>query len=324
MEPLYKTEYGQIYCGDCIQILRQFNDESINCCITSPPYWNLRNYNTGQWVGGNNNCKHKNKNNICQLCGAQYEDRQLGIEKDYNDYIKNLNEVFNQIQRVLRKDGSLWVVINDTYLRKNKSLALIPQRLMIELFNSGWIIRNNIIWQKTCPLPQSAKDRFTINYEYVIFCVKNKKYYFKTQYQPSSQTLQSVKKRIARGFKPEKYDKLGVFTKQNRLKYFTKVANGELNIDRLKRSVWLIPPAFSSEQHYAVFPTKLIETPLDACCPPDGIVIDPFFGTGTTAITAIKQGKRYIGVELNRKYCDIAYNNIMEFERNLQLELNMG
>jgi site-specific DNA-methyltransferase (adenine-specific) len=106
----------------------------------------------------------------------------LGIEKDYNDYIKNLNEVFNQIQRVLRKDGSLWVVINDTYLRKNKSLALIPQRLMIELFNSGWIIRNNIIWQKTCPLPQSAKDRFTINYEYVIFCVKNKKYYFKTQY----------------------------------------------------------------------------------------------------------------------------------------------
>jgi len=176
--------------GDSLTWLRQINDESVNTVITSPPYWALRDYKV---------------------------EGQVGLESSFQQYVARLIEIFDQVKRVLTKDGSCWVVLGDTYTGtgnkgewtdpkydqgrngqvvalnnkvegiKDKSLCQIPQRFAIAMIDRGWILRNDIIWHKRNCMPSSAKDRFTIDYEHVLFFVKSKKYYFKTQYEPYSE-----------------------------------------------------------------------------------------------------------------------------------------
>jgi len=354
-------KYNKIIQGDTLKVLKTLPDEIINCCVTSPPYWGLRNYNTTPQIwDGDENCKHEwnirkyskvtnynegfnqrwenspNKiqkqsemgkirnieEGFCSKCGAWRG--SLGLEPTFELYIKHLCDIFDEVKRVLRKDGTIWVNLGDSYsgsgngsndyrnqntknYRKgitlyqgqkpgktsisNKSLCLIPQRFAIEMVNRGWILRNTIIWHKPNCMPSSAKDRFTVDFEYLYFFSKSKKYYFEQQLE----NLGSICTRKRKS----------AFRQQNENDEDLITTNG-----RNKRTVWKIPTKPFPDAHFAVFPEALIETPIKAGCPKDGIVLDPFMGAGTTAKVALKQGKKYLGIELKQEYIDIANKRI--------------
>jgi site-specific DNA-methyltransferase (adenine-specific) len=188
------------------------------------------------------------------------------------------------------------------------------------MVNREWILRNVIIWHKPNCVPESVKDRFTTNFEYLFFFTKQKKYYFQQQFEPMKET--SIQ-RLNRGFNDVAKDSPKMSRKSKQLwanKYKSNTPRhrhgGDTDIDRYypqvnKRSVWTISLKPFHEAHFAVFPPDLIEIPIKAGCPIDGIVLDPFMGSGTTAIVAKKQGKNYIGIELNPEYIDISQKRIL-------------
>jgi site-specific DNA-methyltransferase (adenine-specific) len=284
---------NKIIQGDCLAVLKTLKSESIDCVITSPPYWALRDYG----VKG-----------------------QLGLEPTFQEYINKLCNIFDEIKRVLKKTGTCWVNLGDTYYgggrnrggdfknmsikqRSNrgtrdinattsfkwnheletKNLCQIPFRFSIEMVNRGWILRNVIIWHKPNCMPSSVKDRFTVDFEYIFFFVKNKKYWFEKQYEPH-------------------------LTQENR---------DFLNpLGRNKRSVWSIPTKPYKEAHFATFPPALVAIPIKAGCPRGGVLLDPFCGSGTTCAAAKKLGRNYIGIELNPNYIEMAERRIAK-ENNL-------
>lgn len=280
-------DLNKIYQGDSLEVLKTLPSESINCCVTSPPYWALRDYGV---------------------------EGQLGLEPNFNDYINKLCDIFDEVKRVLRKDGTLWVNIGDTYsgagsgqkdtgkcvyktndFRKNptktnlqdKSLCNIPARFSIEMQNRGWILRNVIIWYKPNCMPSSVKDRFTVDFEYVYFFVKSKKYWFEQQKENEGNICERKRSSAFRLQNENKEDKI--------------ITNG-----RNKRCVWRVTTKPYKEAHFATYPKELIEPMIKAGCPINGLVLDPFFGSGTTGLVALEQNKKFIGIELNPKYIDIA------------------
>lgn len=286
----FKTNH--IYQGDSLDILRSLPDESVDMCITSPPYWNMRDYNVGN---------------------------QLGLEYTTNEFIENLYSVFHEVKRVLKNEGSLWINIRDTYSKgvkrcnvKNKSLCMIPERLIIKLLDDGWILRNDIIWHKPNAMPDSCKNRFTVDYEHLYFLTKNEKgYYFETQYEPYTSERKD-KKTI-----PRDGDKRSQLLETKMVRHGgngTTLNNPMAWSDkgRIKRTTWSINSKSYREAHFATYPIELIEVPISAGCPLNGIVLDPFMGSGTTGVVAKKQGKKYIGIELNPEYIDIANKRISE------------
>ncbi len=382
-----KTNY--IMNGDCIEHLKELPEKSINMVMTSPPYWALRDYGTATWEGGSEDCNHKKgdgtpqsraKSTIgyaesqghnleswgdyCRKCGAKRVDKQLGLEPTFDEYINNLCDVFDEVKRVLRDDGTVWINIGDTYygsssysnegragfnpkdgnthewkrqfgegkcltcgkpcetqfcdrvclnkqgndfrsqnrMLPDKCLVMIPFRFAIEMVNRGWILRNTIIWHKRNCMPSSVKDRFTVDYEYLFFFSKKKNYYFETQYErhQSSNNQSEFVDKIFEG-------------KENNLRISR---GGKRNPDflnsqgRNKRTTWTINPKPFAEAHFAVYPEELCETPIKAGCPVGGIVLDPFFGAGTTGLVALKQDKKFIGIELNKEYIEIAMNRL--------------
>lgn len=288
--------------GDSLSILKTFPNESVNCVITSPPYWALRDYGV---------------------------EGQLGLEPTFQEYINKLCDVFDEIKRVLKKDGTCFVNIGDTYasgggkaseqswVRKNggtqqhpdnpaksklrgtmgKSLLQIPSRFAIEMSNRGWILRNEIIWHKPNCMPSSAKDRFTIDFEKVFFFVKNKKYKFN---QIKEKAIWGKDKRAGKG----------------RLHYSNGKHKGEkgtgqenfvsIKQKRNMRSVWKISTTKFRGAHFATFPEALVEPMILSGCSKNGVVLDPFFGAGTTGLVAKNNGRNYIGIELNKEYINIA------------------
>jgi len=338
----FETKNGILYCGNCLEILKQFLDESVDCVVTSPPYWSLRDYGQksvvdfGDWKG------------------------QLGLEPDFNLYIEHLLLIFDEVRRVLKPTGTLWVNIADTYggsgmgtsrngkkyeksketysptgvedrsfsLRNtsyNKSLLLIPERFAVAMVERGWKLRNKIIWEKTNPIPESVKDRFTKSYEYVYFFVKSEKYHFNQLLEP---VKESSIKRLQRAYSStHKHAQLdgrwnplrGMYEK---LKDFKSSAGAEAPFNPLKgrnmRDVWRFSTAqFSAKKfgvedvdHYAVFPEELPKRCIEAGCPTNGTVLDIFSGTGTTLVVAEKLNRKWIGIEVNPDYCRLAKKRI--------------
>ena len=290
-----KLDY--IQQGDALEVLKQMPSESVDMCITSPPYWNMRDY-------GDKN--------------------QLGLEYTTSEFIDNLYNVFHEIKRVLKDEGSLWINIRDTYSKgvkrcgvKNKSLSMIPERLIIKLLDDGWILRNDIIWHKPNAMPDSCKNRFTVDYEHLYFLTKKDKgYYFKTQYEPYTSNIKSKKDNTNNN---NDKDKRSALIESKMVRHG---ANGTtLNSPskwsdkgRIKRTTWSISTKAYKEAHFATYPTELIECPIDAGCPEGGIVLDPFMGSGTTGVVAKKQGKHYVGIELNKEYIEIADNRIKKLD----------
>jgi DNA modification methylase len=331
-----KDLINQILEGDALDILKQLPSNFVDCVITSPPYYKLRNYG----VAG-----------------------QLGQESTIEEYISNLIKVFSEIKRILKDTGACWVNIGDSY--NNKCLQLIPQQFAVAMTTNQWVCRNEIIWHKPNAMPTSTKDRFTVDYEPFYFFTKSGRYYFDTQYEDQRSTLTNRSSSIkfggnkAAGYGNSVYSanswnscrkvrslseaqrkaamKCGwdgilpydewYFNKRPKIGYhdhnhdseqgFVHQARGSINkkvlvypYGTIKRAVWKISTAKFTEAHFAVFPEKLVETPLLATCPPDGIVLDPFFGVGTVGLVALKNSRNFIGIDINSSYCQLAHQRI--------------
>lgn len=351
-----------LYNIDCREGLSRLEDESIDCVIGSPPYWNLRDYNVeGSIWDGDPECKHEfdqerirkldlqagnlefkrnwrelasndksSNGQFCLKCGEWKG--CLGLEPDFNLYVKHLCDIYDLVKQKLKKTGTCWVNLGDTYAGggrsgskkyfekghkqfgkndpqgkyqaplkvdgyKSKCLCMIPQRFAIEMINRGWILRNVIVWHKNNCMPSSARDRFTVDFEYVYFFVKNRKYWFDQDAvrEPLQESTVNRDKytRITRG-KDGKYSVAHDHETPSNPK------------GRNKRCVWTINTKPNKEAHFATFNPDLVRPMILSGCPKDGLVCDPFAGTGTTLLEAWKQGRNYIGFEISKEYCEIA------------------
>jgi len=307
---------NKIYLGDSLEILKTFPDESIDMCVTSPPYFRLRDYGI---------------------------DGQMGLEETPEEYINNLVNVFSEVKRVMKKEGTLWVNIGDSYAGhnsvasnngrcgmgtkrekvdnripngcKNKDLIGIPWMLAFALRADGWYLRQDIIWNKVNSIPESVTDRCTKSHEYIFLLSKSDKYYFDfeaiqeeaTGYDGRKDTKMhgSTKYKDANIMPDQKPNSLSV---RGHERWTFK--NGKAI--RRKRDVWTVPTKPCKEAHFATFPIKLIEPCILSGCPENGIVLDPFMGSGSTAIAARLLGRNYVGCELNQKYIAIAEKRLVE------------
>jgi DNA modification methylase len=294
-----------ILVGDVREQLKTLDDNSVNCVVTSPPYWGLRDYG---------------------------QDNQIGLEQSPDDYITNMVEVFREVKRVLREDGTLWLNIGDSYSgsgkgpagnlgkkhnerhlehktggivpkgTKPKDLVGIPWMLAFALRADGWYLRQDIIWAKPNVMPESVRDRCTKSHEYVFLLTKSPKYYY--DHVAIKEPVSDVSlKRAQSGWKSNrpsaKAGPNGVDVEQ----MGTRFVNPE---GRNKRDVWFIPTASFKGAHFAVMPERLVEPCVLAGSPEGGVVLDPFFGSGTVGVVAQRHNRKYIGIELNPEYAEIA------------------
>jgi DNA modification methylase len=267
--------------------LKKLPNDIIDLCVTSPPYWNQRCYGEGSHVIGN--------------------------ESTVFDYIHNLIEIFGEVKRVLKKSGSCFVVISDKFNNKadktipDGSLCSIPSRFALAMTERlGFVLKNDIIWEKPNGFPNgaAARRRFSINYEHVFFFVKDSRdYYFQTQYEPYATDPSEWNNKGPRigGKKAPEYGS-SVYSG----KYWLPDKRG-----RIKRSIWRINTQKQRDKFYAAYPEKLVEIPINACCPENGIILDPFLGSGTTALVALKLNKKFIGIELFKTYVQMSYKRLM-------------
>lgn len=291
--------------------------ESVHCCVTSPPYYGLRDYGV---------------------------EGQIGREETPEEYIRKLTEIFLEIYRVLRTDGTCWLNISDTYCGtgskgnckdpknregrngqkvsiakkvegcKQKDLIGIPWMLAFALRNSGWYLRNDIVWQKGNAMPESAKDRLTRSYEHVFLLAKSRRYYFDAAAIAEPIAQGTAKRYMSGRGKSHKYSdevpgQAGV-QKLNRPRQAGEIKENDISPVRNCRDVWRINTVSYRGKHFAAYPPKLAERCILAGCPEGGIVLDPFFGSGSTGLAAARNGRHYIGIELNGEYCALAGERI--------------
>lgn len=361
-----RPELNKIYCGDVLEVLKTWPDNFVDCIVTSPPYWGLRDYGTAKWEGGNENCDHKGKpfatkshinehtgghdvknaedreffKEVCGKCGAKRIDAQLGLEKTPEEYVAKMVEVFRECKRVLKKDGTLWLNLGDSYngsgkggdsdrmyakrhtsfgkimdIRrqgvpvrinslKPKDLVGIPWRVAFALQADGWYLRQDIIWAKPNPMPESVTDRCTKSHEYIFLLTKSGKYYFDNDAIKEPVAEMSIK-RAEYGFNSDRPS-----TKNNSMGkggiHVEKMGSRFVNsLGRNKRSVWTITTKPYMDAHFATFPQDLI-IPMIRTTRPDAIILDPFMGSGTTAYVARSLGRKYLGIELNPDYIKLA------------------
>ncbi len=327
-------ELNKIYNMDCLEGLKQLDNESVHCCVTSPPYWGLRDYG----VPG-----------------------QIGLESTLEGYVVKMVEVFREVKRVLRDDGTLFLNLGDSYFGsgkgrnadgthsagakqstntgsiagklnklkaceglKPKDLVGIPWMVAFALRADGWYLRQDIIWAKPNPMPESVTDRCTKSHEYIFLLSKLPKYYYDAE-SIAEPTTESTIKRLNQDIENQSGSERVPGKTNGNMKaaapryggkkytenpdVFNRTKSGnayEFRALRNKRSVWTVATQPFKESHFATFPPKLIEPCILAGCPKDGIVVDPFMGSGTTGMVAKANQRNYIGFELNPVYIDIA------------------
>lgn len=372
-------ERNIIHLGDCLDVLKTLPDNSIDCCVTSPPYYALRDYGTATWEGGDPNCPHYRTSkasdktatghkrmqdagspvgdaiykDVCPLCGAVRVDKQLGLENTPEEYIAKMTEVFMEVHRVLKPEGTLWLNIGDSYNSapkgnktesglqtknyglndeskgrldkhkrmmsngiKNKDLIGIPWMLAFSLRSAGWYLRQDIIWAKNNPMPESVTDRCTKSHEYIFLLSKSQKYYFDHEaIQEPAVSSDDLKRRIKNGVEEWKTDKAKDTyavsgTGRSRTELYSTNEQGDYV--RNKRDVWQVNVKPCKEAHFATYPPDLVRPCILAGCPEGGIVLDPFMGSGTTALVAKGIGRDYIGIELNPEYKAIAERRLFD------------
>jgi DNA modification methylase len=301
---------GSLFNGDCLDVLRMLPAESVNCCVTSPPYWGLRDYG----VPG-----------------------QLGLEKTPDEFVDRLVAVFREVRRVLRSDGTAWLNLGDSYAAhegqrkpsdaagspkqlsnagsvqcgsrsaaglKPKDLVGIPWRVAMALQEDGWYLRQDIIWHKPNPMPESVTDRCTKAHEYIFLLAKSERYYF----NQDAILEDSVWKP---GDRPD-VPRGGFNGKHDQPNSQTNGSFRAMRESRNKRSVWTVTTKPYKAAHFATFPPGLIKPCILAGCPEGGTVLDPFLGSGTTAMVAKQNGCKYIGIELNPAYMKLAMKRVRQ------------
>ncbi|MFI3189569.1 DNA methylase [Crenothrix sp. D3] len=288
-----KNEFiNSILCGDSLQSLKKFPSASVDCIVTSPPYYGQRDYAMNE---------------------------QLGGEDTPREYVIKLADVFDECKRVLKDTGTLWLNLGDKYV--NGNLLGMPWRVALELQDRGWILRNDIIWHKPNAMPHSAKNRLTTDHEYIFFFTKKSKDYFYDQDAIREEHVTFSENTKMKGGKNH-FGKNGGTPEKGKNSGNSNLHNGRWDQafhpnGRNKRTVWNVPLSKFRDAHFAVFPEKLIEPCVLAGCPFGGIVLDPFFGAGTTGVVANKLGRKYVGLELNPDYIEIAKKRFS----NVQIDL---
>lgn len=344
-------ELNKIYLGDSLTTLKTLPDGFVNCCITSPPYWGLRDYG---------------------------KDGQIGLEATPDEYVSKLVELFREVRRVLKDDGVLWLNLGDSYSGSNgngsvaqtfgqdkfvkfnsptgkvqglkpKDLVGIPWMVAFALRADGWYLRQDIIWHKPNPMPESVTDRCTKSHEYIFLMSKSPQYYFNNEAikEKAIYGMNGEDKRPSGVVRDREYDydsKQKAMGRHKNLQYkgqsnhtmhvkrdkragegriaYGGKRNGEegqgqesfVSIPeyRNKRDVWTVTTKPCSLAHFATFPEDLILPMVLAGCPEGGIILDPFMGAGTTALVAKKNGCNYVGCELNPAYIEIAEKRIAQ------------
>jgi len=276
----------QIYCGDARTQLEQLPDQLADVIVTSPPYYRQRQYP---------------------------DEAQLGQEATPQAYVQRLVEIFGEARRVLRDTGSIWVVLGDKYTRG--ALLGLPWRFALALCDDGWILRSDIIWHKPNAMPSSVKTRPTTDHEYVFMMTKQNDYYYDADAIREPHVTFSEKSRMRGGrrhfFQRDGTPENGKNGGSNNL-HDARWDQAFHPRGRNKRTVWSIPLSKCREAHFAVFPEKLVETAILAACPSGGIVLDPFLGSGTTAVVARKLDRKFIGIDCAEEYCQMARRRLEE------------
>ena len=347
---LDENQKNGVLTGNCKDILTEIPDESIDCVITSPPYWQMRKY-------------HTNGNDVNAM---------IGEEKTPEEYVKRLAGIFRQIKRVLKSDGSVWLNLGDKYA--NKNLMGMPWRVALAMQNDGWILRNDIIWHQMKGT-QSAKDRLRDVHEHIFHFVKNKKYYYDAdaiRIKPKKLPKINGKEVIsATGVSGKKYRRQildsNELNEQERAaaiktldQTLEKIKAGELvdfrmtirgaqrtyhsnNLEvsgrakeletkgfyimtsnakgHLPSDIWNIVPEdeWRKDVHYAVFPTELLELPIKATSRIGSVILDPFMGTGSTLVAANQLNRYGLGIELSEEYVEIAKNRLNSAQLSLEI-----
>lgn len=356
--------------GSALERLRELPDESVNCCVTSPPYWGLRDYNIqptiwggdpdhahkwnlkiiateigkGNWSQGTNGrgelqpggvdakrepIRSEVSTGFCE-CGAWLG--SFGLEPTPLLYVEHAVMVFREVCRVLRSDGTCWVNLGDSYANdgkwggttggkhaaglhgapigrgkrqtnlKPKDLVGIPWRFAFALQEDGWWLRQDIIWAKPNSMPESVTDRCTKAHEYLFLLTKSAKYYFNAE---------AIKEPTIKGAAGSTFNS-GKTAEHQLGRSSAKERASDDAETRNRRSVWTVATYPFPEAHFATFPPKLIEPCVLAGCPVDGLVLDPFAGSGTTGVVALRHGRNFIGIELNPDYIAMANNRILK------------
>lgn len=321
MTPYYADDSVTLYHGDALKVLREMPNGSVNSCVTSPPYFGLRDYG---------------------------EEGQYGLEASPAEYVETMRQVFAEVRRVLANDGTLWLNLGDSYsseppgksehsarsstlssgghspataaMRESvrtaavdrtkflprKNLMGMPWRVAFALQDDGWILRSDVIWRKLNFLPESVKDRPTRAHEYVFLFSKRQMYWYDAEAirEESSPDQVAHNERYAREYavhteraattgQPGNVNNVGIHSRPGRP-------------GRNARSVWSIAAQPFPESHFAVMPSELAERCIQAGCIPNGVVLDPFNGSGTTGFAAQKHGRRYVGIDLNSEYLHLS------------------
>lgn len=356
---------GKVLVGDNRQTLKKIASQSVQTVVTSPPYWGLRDYGTATWIGGDENCSHRRESKQsdktitghknftemlgvsdaiykqqCPRCGAVREDEQIGLEPTPAEYVEELCQVFDEVWRILKDDGTLWVNIGDSYASyrdgkatpdttrgdstgtlvpkgsaanrmassfasspiKHKDLVGIPWRVAFALQERGWYLRQDIIWAKPNPMPESVTDRCTKSHEYIFLLTKNPHYYFDND---------AIREPLADvTIQRDKYTrevKEGNKSRVSGIYAVDHTRDSKSNPDgRNKRSVWNIAVKPYKEAHFATYPAELIMPCVLAGSKEGDIVLDPFSGSGTTGEVALQLGRNYLGCELNPEYAKLS------------------
>lgn len=296
----------QIIEGDCIKGMRMLEGQSVNCVVTSPPYFGLRDYG---------------------------HDGQIGLEASPDEFVAKLVDVFREVRRVLRDDGTVWLNLGDSYTgywgekyahkpfgsdrtadestppnkatafkdwgMNNKNLIGIPWRVAFALQADGWYLRQDIIWHKPNPMPESVRDRCTKAHEYIFLLSKSERYYWDAEAMKESAVSKVQKRKRPNGLSVEHGKRSGVYR-----------PNCGVSEYRNRRSVWSVTTKPYSGAHFATFPPDLIRPCILAGCPKDGTVLDPFGGSGTTALVALEEGRKAVLCELNTDYIALAHKRL--------------
>jgi len=350
--PYYTDPTVTLHTGDVTEILAALPDQSVHCVVTSPPYWGLRDYGTGTWIGGQVDCAHSVRRPtdtgqsgdpcvdnlaspvrrdptppVCRRCGATRKDRQYGLETTPEDYVDTLRGVFTQLRRVLVDTGTVWLNLGDCYSSEppgrsadamrastlsgravatvmresiqsagvrrtgvlpHKNLLGMPWRVAFALQTDGWILRNAIIWHKTNAMPESVRDRLSTRYEILFLFAKQARYFFDLE-----PIREPFIRREAATMRPA--------GRQHAAAHSRGKNPGD---------VWSIPTRPLRAAHLAAFPIDIPLRCVAASCPPDGVVLDPFSGAATTGLAARQLGRRYIGIDLNPEFHNIALHRL--------------
>lgn len=268
---------SQVLIGDALATLKTLPGQSAQTCITSPPYFNLRDYG----VPG-----------------------QLGLEQTPEEFVRKIVDVFREVRRVLKNDGTVWLNLGDSYDNR-KCLLGMPWRVAIALQADGWLLRQDIIWSKPNPMPESVRDRCTKSHEYVFLLAKQPKYYFDAEAIKEPR----VQAESARDFRGGSYvngeTDNGVLGKRKTVGNTRVEASADPQFPfgkRNKRSVWTIASTPFKQAHFATFPPELLKPMVLAGSKPGDTVLDPFCGAGTTGLVATRHGRHFVGLELNADY----------------------